>query len=333
MPSIIGTTIWDDNVNISRDRIVLYSTPETRTSKRRLSSGVSISGLATKLDSYSLINGLSRKAQRRISDYTNILVDSSKWKTVYDSKTKATFRFKINFITLTLSSRQIHTDAEIYKFVLKPFLRVLRNRYPNLMYLWKAETQDNGNVHYHLTTNTYIYWEQLRNLWNYCQEKLGYVSRSGLDKPNSTDVHATKGVRNLAAYLCKYYTKADLYTKVLIRYFRRYGKQLKDCSAETCELPRNYFSRLKRKIKGVIWNCSKALKVGKLRVINPSKEVNLEIDFLRKRAKFISYLDYSIVIYLNNENFKECKSINLLYQNFIAQIKSKNKEEFINLLN
>ena len=45
----------------------------------------------------------------------------------------------LNFITLTLSSPQIHTDNEIKRVIMEPFLNEMRKRYKVASYIWRAE--------------------------------------------------------------------------------------------------------------------------------------------------------------------------------------------------
>ena len=158
---------------------------------------------------YKDINELSYKARQRIQQYVTYLVDSAQKKRVYCATEKKWFSFRVNFVTLTLPSKQCHTDREIHNKCFKEFIRAWKRQEPNLLYIYKAETQANGNLHYHLTTNAFIHHRTLRNMWNLYVNKLGYVDRYKGSDPNSTDVHAVKNIRNLAAYMGKYLTKND----------------------------------------------------------------------------------------------------------------------------
>jgi hypothetical protein len=171
----------------------------------------------------------------------------------------------------------VHTDNEIANGILKPFLRWWRDRNPALLYVWKAEVQDNGNIHFHVTSNSFIHHEVLRRHWNKKCELLKYTSRSRSTNPNSTDVHAVKNVRNLASYLCAYITKKDLYTKPLKRYHKRYGKALLADTSEVFHLPKNYLLGLKREVKCKIWDASKLLLEGPCRVYMCGPEHNSEL--------------------------------------------------------
>lgn len=170
---------------------------------------------------------LSLKAIRRIKAAVNWLVYLSKEKRIYMKQENKHFKFKINFITLTLSSPQQHSDRVIKAKLLQPFIRILRSKYKVTNYVWKAETQRNGNIHFHITCDVFIHYKEIRDTWNTIQETLGYVTRSNIVDPNSTDIHSVLKVTNLAAYLSKYIAKND---------------------------------PTRRKIEGKIWDCNKELK-------------------------------------------------------------------------
>lgn len=187
---------------------------------------------------------ISKSAFTKISRAIDYLLFMAKPKRLPDTKHGKGLFFKVNFVTLTLSSKQIHSDEQIAIHCFRPFLNTLRKRYPHINYIWRAERQSSGGIHYHIVTDRFIHWNELRNLWNKCQQNLGYVTRyreaqlawhsdgfhyrpahpknwgrerqfkayeygmqTGWDNPNSTDVHALKHIKNLQAYFKKYMTK------------------------------------------------------------------------------------------------------------------------------
>ena len=187
---------------------------------------------------------VSKHAEKRLKKYVNWLIFLAKNKRVYIEDLKTHVNFKINFITLTLPSQQIHSDKEIKERCLNQFLIELTKRWKCKLYLWKAEAQANGNVHFHITCDKYIYYADLRNCWNRIINKLGYVDRYTAEmsklsadsyikkyskdgnkkkllkryengnrvswsEPNSTDVHSVHQIRNLAGYLSKYFCDND----------------------------------------------------------------------------------------------------------------------------
>ena len=84
------------------------------------------------------------------------------------------------FLTLTLPSKQTHTDIELSKYAINPFLTYARKIWNVRHYIWKKELQKNGNIHYHLVTDRYIDADCLRAAWNRILNR-GLVP--GCDKP------------------------------------------------------------------------------------------------------------------------------------------------------
>jgi hypothetical protein len=83
--------------------------------------------------------------------------------------------FKMNFMTLTLPSHQVHPTSEITKIIFGQFLVELREKYNLTNYVWRLEFQRNQNVHYHLVTDTYTDYFIVQKIWNRCCAKLGYT--------------------------------------------------------------------------------------------------------------------------------------------------------------
>ncbi len=175
-----------------------------------------------------------------------IMVASAKWKVAYIRDTGRKFKWKINFITLTLSySQGDFTDPEIMVKCFQPMLRILREKFGVVSYVWRAERQVNGNIHYHIMTDTWCNWRYVRTYWNRCQNKLGLIDQfekeHGHRDPNSTDIHSVKAIRNLAAYMAKYMAKGAPKEKKLWQ---------SDAPAENV-------------INGKVWDCSMNLKKAK----------------------------------------------------------------------
>lgn len=187
---------------------------------------------------------VSKTATKKISRALDYMLFLAKPKTIPEGYRGAGLKFRISFITLTLPAKQIHTDREIIHTILQPTLDTFRKKYKIKNYIWRAEKQKNGNLHFHIILDKFIPYQELRSLWNKNLQILGYVSayraeqlewhkndfrlRKNLLKfwdetrqqeaylkgtqcnwnnPNTTDVHSTKKVRNLKKYLCKYLTK------------------------------------------------------------------------------------------------------------------------------
>lgn len=189
---------------------------------------------------------MSKQAVKRLSLAIEYLLMINKPQNGKSGNTGRHYNEKITFITLTLPSKQIHTDNQIKAQCLNQFLIEISKNHKVSNYVWRAEYQKNGNIHFHILVNKYIYWNDIRNRWNRIINKLGYVDRyrkemevyhkNGfnvrhdllkewpLDKqkqaylkglktdwhnPNSIDVHSIQNITNIKAYLIKYLTKSE----------------------------------------------------------------------------------------------------------------------------
>lgn len=132
---------------------------------------------------------------------------------VYITKKGKRITWRLQMITLTLSSQQQHEDKEITKKILGEFLNEMRNNYNFRNYIWKAETQKNGNIHYHIITDADINYYRVLYTWNRCQNYLGYIDRytmkTGETNPNSVDLKKIYNQSKIANYIAKYLGKKD----------------------------------------------------------------------------------------------------------------------------
>lgn len=80
-------------------------------------------------------------------------------------------------------------------------------------YIWKAELQSREQLHYHLTTNAWLHFAEIRRTWNDLQKARGwtedYYKLKGHHDPNSTDVHSIYKIRDVRRYLSKYISKQE----------------------------------------------------------------------------------------------------------------------------
>lgn len=189
---------------------------------------------------------VSIQARRKIGKAIDYLITTASEKKVFERVSGKTVLFKVAFITLTLPSKQIHDDKTIINKCLNSFLLEIKQVYNVTKYLWRAEKQKNGNLHFHILTDKFIPYYELRNRWNRVVNKLGYVDRyrdelkkwhsggfrvrkdllqtwdykkqlhaykvaaaNDFGVPNSTDIHSTKKVRNIKKYVMKYMSKNE----------------------------------------------------------------------------------------------------------------------------
>lgn len=190
---------------------------------------------------------VSEIAKRKLKKALNYFLFISSEKTIHLNYSGRKFKFKLAFVTLTLPSTQVHSDNEIKSKCLNSFLIELKKFYKVHNYIWRAEKQKNGNIHFHLLVDKFIPYQELRDRWNRIINKLGYVDRyrenqinffkdgfrvrsellptwpkdkqlqaykrgSKLhwNSPNSTDIHSIRNIQNIKVYISKYLTKQEL---------------------------------------------------------------------------------------------------------------------------
>lgn len=121
--------------------------------------------------------------------------------------------FRLSFITLTLSASQSVADREITRNLLAPFIRHFRYTGHLKNYVWKAEKQKNGNIHYHILSDMFVTFSELLSYWNYCQSKTDMIDRFylkyGHRMPNSVDIRQVKSGNSAAKYISKYFSKSS----------------------------------------------------------------------------------------------------------------------------
>lgn len=188
-------------------------------------------------------NGLiSHKAGKRINQALSwFTAMSSKHTRVSGNHVKV--ENNLSFITLTLSGTQKHDDQYIKKYLLNALLVDLRRRFFVVSYLWRAEAQMNGNIHFHIVINRYIHYSHIRNIWNRIQAEHGYIEKydvkskwGSATNPPSTEIKAIYKCKNIAGYLSKYCTKnvnaMKLYSNIaqhtMAAVVRSSGKKNKD---------------------------------------------------------------------------------------------------------
>lgn len=156
---------------------------------------------------------ITAHVRRRIKKAVNLLMQISESKLVYNPILFKQVPHRLSFITLTIPDTDVDRDAATcYDKLLKPFLQWMTKTEGVTTYIWKAELQKRGYVHYHITTPTWLHYRQIKTKWNYLLKKAGMLekfnSKFNHYNPNSTDVHEVYKVNDLEAYLEKYLSKA-----------------------------------------------------------------------------------------------------------------------------
>lgn len=158
-------------------------------------------------------------AKKRLAKAISLLNQASPWHKVYNPVSRKSVDFKLSFITLTIPSRDVVSAKDGYRLLLKPFLRKLKTQYPGFLYVWKAELQERGQLHYHITSNTLIEHHIISNTWNKIlaghQLLYDYYAKHKHYNAPSTEIRSVRKVANIEAYLLKYVSKSDPYGRSL----------------------------------------------------------------------------------------------------------------------
>jgi hypothetical protein len=181
---------------------------------------------------------LSKNAFMKLKYACNTIYYLSEVKENKNFKLDCMFKWRLNFITLTLPVEQFKTDKYIVQNYLTPFLLFLRRKFKVHHYIWKAEAQLNGNLHFHIVTDKYCYYETVRNEWNTILYSDGWIDRFRdifrHSDPNSTDVHSIRKADHISAYFIKYFNKK-----------RTSERRQIECTKWNCSRSLSYENRLK----------------------------------------------------------------------------------------
>lgn len=141
---------------------------------------------------------LSTNARRKLKQSIRWLIACSTTKQVFEKRYNKKVDWKINLATLTFHEN-LQDDNQGRK-LLSQWLEMAKYRFELKQYVWKAEPQERGAIHFHLMTNVYIPHSELNYTWNRLLRK---NKLNNIDD-NSTDIHAVTEAKNLEAYLTDY---------------------------------------------------------------------------------------------------------------------------------
>lgn len=79
-------------------------------------------------------------------------------------------------LTLTLPAKQNHSDQDVRRKMLRPYLQDLKRKYQAANYMWFAEKQGNGNIHFHIILDRFVEKSVARTLWNKALARHDYIA-------------------------------------------------------------------------------------------------------------------------------------------------------------
>jgi hypothetical protein len=172
----------------------------------------------------------------------------------------------VTFVTLTLPSTQKHDDNFIKRYLLGDFIQIISKKYRVKNYIWKAEAQKNGNIHFHIMADSYLpnvarvtsrRQGRINEIWNKICARYGYLDSYKADRlkdyrkgnlteaqihwqkafnfsvPNSTDVHPLKSKTKPESYINKYISKPEPGRRLIEGRIIGCSDQLKEIEAFT----------------------------------------------------------------------------------------------------
>jgi hypothetical protein len=188
-------------IQVREQGVVLYSYPCPPFNHARAS-----------LEAKTYTGKMSPGAVKRIRTAVDVLLQKSPVKEMRNPITLKWLRFRLTFVTLTISSTALIPHRIAYKQGLEPFLRWFRRKGCR-DYVWKAELQERGQIHYHITANQFVRYDEVRSEWNRLQASAGWLvefqERFKHSNPNSTDIRAVRESSEIGGYLAKYMSKGE----------------------------------------------------------------------------------------------------------------------------
>ena len=158
---------------------------------------------------------MTQGTRKRLAKAVTIMSQAIKPKWIANPVDGRTMFHRFSFITLTVANAKNITGREAYDKLFNHFLdwltRTAFDHRTKLQgcktYIWKAELQKRGQIHYHITTPAFLHYKDIRKKWNELQRKAGLLDEYAKEHkhfdPNSTDIHNTQNVKHADRYILK----------------------------------------------------------------------------------------------------------------------------------
>jgi hypothetical protein len=252
------------------------------------------------LSSQKFTGVLSKKTISKMTGIIQNWMDTTEHFNYTRDKKKCPRERMLSMITVTLSSKQQHSDNYIKRNMLNRLLIYLIRKEPSLKYLWKAETQKNGNIHFHILIDKYIDKTWLLDTWNVIQMDHGYVRNQEIPDARktcpSTRIEALRDKYDGSSYCAKYMSKNE-------------GE---------------------RRLEGRLWGCSNELKELKKIVIPVCRAEIAELIEKELRLDSNLYIDEYACIIKNVQNFEIVKA-NMISRHSCVQMVLESNIDKLNL--
>lgn len=221
---------------------------------------------------------LSPGAKKRLTKSIELLLQSVKRQMIKTPYSNNLMPFKISHCCVTIADNIRTIPAkECHKTCLEPFILWMRRKYGMSSFIWKAEHQQRGQLHYHIVSDCFIPKENIRQKWNELQREAGYLDdwykKNQNYNPPGTWINRPKPYQDMAYYLKK----------------------------EVIKMYQNENS-----VEGKVWDCSINLKQNRYFTINEAS--NERLDKLIKEKKIWYKVTDQCTIYI----FKRLDPVSVL---------------------
>ena len=156
---------------------------------------------------------LSSSSVKHVGKQVTLWADSVENYNKHYHKPLSQRRRQLTFFTLTLPSPQRHTDQEIKRKVFVPFIDSMKYHFDTNHYFWRAEAQQNNNIHFHVIFDKYMPVKEVRDLWHTCLERLEYITefekKHDHRNPPTTHAKMISESEKSIKYVLKYATKSS----------------------------------------------------------------------------------------------------------------------------
>lgn len=117
-------------------------------------------------------------------------------------------RHRQGFLTLTLPGVATADHKAVKAKILDPFFTYCRNVLGLRDYVWTAELQDRGEIHFHAIVNQFLPKAKVRAAWLRHCDASGIIARSGEGSRPATEIEECRDWNGSRVYAGKYLSKA-----------------------------------------------------------------------------------------------------------------------------
>lgn len=274
--------LYEPVVQVRPKKLIAYSRYVGPPGNRVASELRNLNMLVQRAKAYG--GSLSPGARKRMIKAISLLCAMTEKRFIFNPVTNRSQEHHLSFLTLTISDvARNYTSREVYKSCLRPLLQWLVKTHNVRLYVWVAELQKRGQIHYHIVFPNFVNYQEIRNKWNYLQLKAGYLegfqAKHGHIDPNSTDIHSMRKIRNAASYLVKYMSKGP-----------RKPKKGEEAAASDTPV-----------MDGKIWDCCLVLKSAKyFETLQYTSLNDMVMAAVRKGKAVIEQLERCAIVKLVN---------------------------------